>query len=214
VTLGGLKRFLDPRSGRSADGPRPGEKCELCTEPISDEHQHVVNIETRRLMCACRPCYLLFTHSGAAGGKLRAVPDTYRRADGFQIDETLWSRLDVPVRTAFFFKSTTAGGKFVAFYPSPAGATESTLKLDLWDEIVAQHPVVAGLEPDVQALLVHGQRDGGAFDSFIVPIDACYELVGRVRQNWQGFDGGADAWREIEGFFDTVRAKTGETAPP
>ena len=31
--------------------------------------------------------------------------------------------------------------------------------------------------------------DGGA-ECFIVPIDACYELVGHLRRLWRGFDGG------------------------
>jgi len=33
----------------------------MCAEPIADEHQHVVNLESRVLMCTCRGCYLLFT---------------------------------------------------------------------------------------------------------------------------------------------------------
>jgi hypothetical protein len=35
--------------------PQPaGERCEMCAEPIADEHQHVVNVEGRQLMCVCR----------------------------------------------------------------------------------------------------------------------------------------------------------------
>ncbi len=43
-----------------------------------------------------------------------------------------------------------------------------------------------------------------------MPIDACYELVGRIRRRWRGFEGGEEAWREIEGFFAGLRAKSGE----
>ena len=38
----------------------------MCAEPIGDEHQHVVNVESRGLMCTCRSCYLLFTAEDAA----------------------------------------------------------------------------------------------------------------------------------------------------
>ena len=49
--------------------PEPaGERCEMCSEQIADEHQHVVNTAARQLMCVCRGCYLLFTddHADAA----------------------------------------------------------------------------------------------------------------------------------------------------
>jgi len=38
------------RASRSAPQPA-GERCEMCAEPICTEHQHVVNIEGRQLMC-------------------------------------------------------------------------------------------------------------------------------------------------------------------
>ena len=50
----------------AADSPQPeGERCEMCAEAIADEHQHVVNVEGRQLMCVCRGCYLLFTDDHA-----------------------------------------------------------------------------------------------------------------------------------------------------
>jgi hypothetical protein len=196
--LGALKRFLD------APKPRLGERCEMCATPIEDEHSHVVNVESRKLMCTCRACYFLFTAPGAARGKMRAVPERYRYLPGFSLDEATWAELQLPVRTAFFFRNSESG-KFTAFYPSPAGATESLLALDALSELQARNPVLAELEPDVEALLVHGER-GGGFDCFLVPINACYELVGRVRRTWRGFDGGEQAWNDIHDFFAALRA--------
>ncbi len=129
----------------------------MCARPIEHEHGHLVDIQDRRLLCTCRPCYLLFTQSGAARGRLRAVPERYRRAAHLVFDDESWSRLQIPVRTAFFFVNSQAG-RVMAFYPSPAGATESLLGLDAWEEIVQENPDVAALEPDVEALLVHGRR--------------------------------------------------------
>jgi hypothetical protein len=207
MSLGALRRF--------ADGPPPPpsveEHCELCRQPIGAEHAHVVNVESRRLYCACRPCYLLFVPRGAAAGKMRAVPERYRRDPGFRVDEASWARLQIPVRTAFFFRNTHLG-RAVAFYPSPAGATESQLELGTWDELVAANPGLAELEPDVEAALVHARR-GAELECFLVPIDACYELVGRVRKTWRGFDGGEAAWQAIDDFFDGLRARCAGATP-
>ena len=40
----------------------------------------------------------------------------------------------------------------------------------------------------------------------LVPIDACYRLVGLVRLHWRGFDGGSEAWAAIDAFFAELRA--------
>lgn len=198
--LAALRRF-----SRRAPAPRPGERCDLCARPIEDEHPHVVNVETRRLLCACRPCWLLFAAAGDGGGKLRQVPSRVVRLDGFALDRAAWERLEIPVHTAFFLRSS-ASGKAAAFYPSPAGATESLLPLDAWEALVAANPAASAALPDVEALLVHGPRER-PFEAYIVPINACYELVGRVRRSWRGFDGGAAAWAEIDALFAALRAR-------
>ena len=41
-------------------------------------------------------------------------------------------------------------------------------------------------------------------ECYIVPIDACYELVGHLRMLWRGFDGGTEANRKLDGFFAGV----------
>jgi hypothetical protein len=41
----------------------------------------------------------------------------------------------------------------------------------------------------------------------VVPIDACYKLVGLIRLNWRGLSGGADVWQKIGEFFGELRAK-------
>ena len=203
-TVGVLRRVLD-RQRRTV----PGERCDMCATPIPDEHAHVVNVESRNLLCTCRACYLLFTSEGAAQGKFRAVPDRHRYAPSFVFGDAQWDALEIPVRIAFFFFNSSLG-RVVAFYPSPAGATESQLPLEAWREVAQANPLLDTLAPDVEALLVYGRRDRSGFDCFLVPIDACYELTGVVRQRWRGFDGGAEAWQEIEAFFARLRAKSCE----
>ena len=51
------------------------------------------------------------------------------------------------------------------------------------------------------------QDESAGIEYFIVPVDACYELAGRMRMLWRGFDGGAEARQSIAGFLDRVRAR-------
>ena len=44
----------------------------------------------------------------------------------------------------------------------------------------------------------------GEPECFLVPIDACYELVGHLRVLWKGFDGGTEAHAAIDAFFDEL----------
>jgi hypothetical protein len=209
----GLRRFVGPQPepppgpGAAREKPRaaPGEACEMCAEPVGDGHSHVVNLDSRNILCTCRACYLLFTHQGAAGGRYRAVPDRYLHDPSFKLDDVQWEALQIPVRVAFFFDNS-AMGQVVAFYPSPAGATESLLPLEAWADVVAANPALTDLAADVEALLV--QRTGEGFECFLIPIDACYELVGLVRMHWKGFDGGQEAWEAIDGFFDRLREQS------
>ncbi len=188
------------RTNRPA--PSPYERCEMCAAAVADAHQHVVNTGTRSLLCVCRPCYLLFAHDDAQLA-YRAVPDRY--LSFAELAAPVWGALDLPVGTAFLFVNSVLD-RVVAFYPGPAGATESELSLAAWDQVVAAAPALATLQPDVEALLVHTTREHA--EAFLVPIDVCYELVGHLRQLWRGFDGGQDVRRRLAEFFDQVRARS------
>ncbi|HEX3796330.1 MAG TPA: DUF5947 family protein [Acidimicrobiales bacterium] len=194
------------RETRPRDIPRAGEVCELCTEPIADEHGHLVDLEARNLMCACRGCYLLFISEGAGGAHFRSVPDRYLAFPDFQLSPEQWDNLQIPVSVAFFFLNSSLG-RVAAFYPGPAGATESELPLDTWAEVTQANPQLGTMQPDVEAFLVRSSSTGGGTECFIVPIDACYELVGHLRRLWRGFDGGKEANAKLDSFFETVRAK-------
>ena len=131
-------------------------------------------------MCACRGCYLLFTSDGAGGGHFRSVPDRYLSFPDFELSPEQWDNLQIPVSVAFFFLNSSLG-RVAAFYPGPAGATESELPLDTWAEVIDANPQLATLQPDVEAFLVRSRPNGGGTECYIVPIDACYELVGHLR---------------------------------
>ncbi|MGZ4477560.1 MAG: DUF5947 family protein [Nocardioidaceae bacterium] len=195
---------------RRINGSRPqtvaGERCEMCAEPIGEDHPHVVDLESRNLMCTCRGCYLLFSDQQAAL-RYRAVPDRYLSFPGFTFDQVDWEDLQIPVDLVFLFRNSLQQ-RTVAFYPSPAGATESELPLASWDRVLDANPALGTLLPDVEALLVRAPgRDADTFACHLVPIDACYELVGRMRLTWRGFDGGQEARAAMAEFFETVEAR-------
>lgn len=182
----------------------------MCATPVDPAHGHVADLERSTLICACRACYLLFTDSGAGQGRYRAVPDRYLRDPAHPLTAAQWGELDVPVGLAFFLRSSQRG-QVCAFYPSPAGATECTLDLQAWARLGESHPLVSSAEEDVEAVLV-SRADAGV-EHFLVPIDACYELAGRIRLLWQGFDGGAEARQAIEEFLGSVRARARDLVP-
>ncbi len=174
------------------------EHCDLCGAPIPDEHRHVIDVDTRALLCACRACSVLFDRRAAGGGHYRLVPDRRLRIDDFELGDPTWERLRIPVDMAFFFTSSVAE-RVMAFYPSPMGATESRLELTTWREVAAANPVLAMLEPDVEALLINRTR--GARRHWLVPVEDCYRLVALIRTRWRGFTGGQEVWSEIDRFF-------------
>jgi len=116
-----------------------------------------------------------------------------------------WDSLLIPIGMAFFFENSVQQAT-LAIYPSPAGATESLLSLEAWQEIVANNPVLTRMEPDVEALLVNrldSPRQPAEY--YLVPIDKCYELIGILRTRWRGLSGGSEVWEQIRLFFDELK---------
>jgi hypothetical protein len=192
-----------PRPGSGAEPGVPVEQCELCGETLDDRHGHLVDLEKRSLSCTCRACYLLFTREGAGRGRYRAVPDRVH-TEPDALTEADWDELGIPVGTAFLFVNS-ALDRVVGCYPSPAGPTECELDLAAWQRLVTQQPLLAALVPDVEAIYVtHTDR---GIEAYLVPIDECYALVGRVRLRWSGFDGGQEVRDTLAGFVADLRER-------
>ncbi len=193
-----LRRFVESR-------PRPArEQCALCSLALAEEHEHLFETAKRHLLCACDACAILF--SGQEGARYRRVPRRIEALPEFRMTDAQWLGLNVPINLAFFCR-TGADGQVLAFFPSPAGATESSLEPEAWQELAVDNPVLRQLEPDVEALLVN--RVGQARDYYRVPIDRCFQLVGLVRSHWRGLSGGTEVWRVIGQFFQEVRDRSG-----
>ena len=182
------------------------ERCELCRQNLAPFHDHLLDPRTRRLLCSCQACAILF--SGPAT-QYKRVPKRISFLPGCQISDAEWDALMIPIGIAFFVKHSAAGdtgARIAAYYPSPAGSVESMLSLDAWEEIASRNPDVDRMEPDVEALLVNRT----ARESFILPIDECYRLVGLMRAQWKGLSGGTEVWHGIQLFFEEMKGRAGE----
>jgi hypothetical protein len=185
------------------------ERCDMCSQELASEHEHLVEPANRRLICACGACAILF--EGQAGAKFKRVPRQVLFLRDFHLTDAQWDGLMVPIEMVFFFHSSPHG-KMIALYPSPAGPTESLLSLDTWSDIVQSNPVLNEMEADVTALLVNrvGQgRTSQPAEYYLVPIDECYKLVGIIRAHWHGLSGGTEVWREINTFFGALKRRAG-----
>jgi hypothetical protein len=187
----------------------PAEHCDLCGAALAAEHEHLLEPAIRRLICACQACAILFGEQ--SGQRYKRVPSRIRSLPGFQLTDAQWDGLMVPINMAFFFASS-ASGKMIAMYPSPAGATESLLPLETWDQIAAENPALQSMEADVEGLLVNRLGPGRGFPAnqhFLLPIDQCFKLVGLVRTNWRGLSGGEELWQALGQYFATLTERAG-----
>jgi hypothetical protein len=194
AALSALRRFARPRPA--------SERCGLCGVDLSEEHDHLVELASQRLVCACSACSILFSGQGA--GKHRRVPRRAEYLPDFRLADETWEALKLPVNMAFFLHSTPVG-RIVALYPSPAGATEALISLDAWSMVADDNPVLRDFEPDVEALLVN--RVGPVRECYRVGIDRCYKLVGLIRMHWRGFTGGPLVWDEVGRFFGGLKGE-------
>ncbi len=198
ASLAALQRFVR----------RPREQtevCELCAAPLALVHQHLLELEKRRITCSCDACAVLF--GGNARQRYRRIPRDLRRLRDFAMDDHEWESLLIPINLAFFVYSSAAD-RVIAQYPSPGGAMESALDLEYWKTIAERNPVLSRFEPDVEALLVN--RLASTPKYYRAPIDQCYRLVGIIRKHWRGLSGGQQVWTEIDRFFGELAEASGE----
>jgi hypothetical protein len=121
-----------------------------------------------------------------------------------EVPDDLWASFQIPIGLAFFMESTVTSC-VVAMYPSPGGATESELHFDSWSRMRALNPVLEGLEPDIEGLIVNRLADHPLY--VIAPIDRCYELTGTIKAHWEGISGGSGVETAVGEFFEALRAR-------
>lgn len=201
TSRGSLVRELRRRAANRppVPGERP-EQCDLCGSEIPTDHRHLLHLVERRIVCTCETCRALLP----GDGPWRPTGTRSVWLDGLRLTDELWARFRIPIGLAFLFRSGS-DGRVVAYYPSPAGATEAELELEAWDELLAANPQLPVLETDIEALLVNRLVTPAQYA--IAPIDECYRLVGLIRTAWQGISGGPAVGAAVESFFAELHAK-------
>jgi hypothetical protein len=184
--LRALQRFVRP----------PQAVCEICAAPLGDAHGHVLELEREQPRCVCHACALLFH---ASPSRFRTLPD---RVERLAISDEEWASLQLPVQLSYLILREE---RCRAFHPSPAGAIEAAIGDEAWAALLAHHPRLQSLTPQVEALLSY-QKRGSAGARFIVPIDTCWELLRLVQRSWRGFNGG-DVWPAIDDFLAGIEQR-------
>lgn len=185
------------------------ERCELCSAELAEIHSHLLERDNRQIICACEACALLFCDR--ADAHYLRIPRRILSLVDFQMTDMQWESLMIPINLAFFYLDSSAE-KMTALYPSPAGATESALSLESWQEIRSQNPPLQTMQANVEALLAN--RVGSSPEYFLVPIDECFRLVGLIRMHWKGLSGGTEVWKQIELFFAGLRSRSTPRSVP
>ena len=159
-------------------------------------------------MCACRGCWLLFTPEGAGGGHFKAVPERYAAFPDFALSRRAVGRAADPGRAWRSSSSTPRSGgspRSIRVRPAPPSRCCRSTPGTSWSPRNAE---LAALEPDVEAFLVRPSARDGEAECYLVPIDACYELVGELRRLWQRLRRWhARRTHALDAFFDGVAAR-------
>lgn len=192
MSTGALHRLIH-RTDEQGPIARP---CELCGQPIPDDHRHLLDLRQREPLCACYPCSVLFQRDEAGEGHYQLIPDRRVRLTGLSPAD-----LGIPVGLAFFVKRSDR--RIIAHYPSPAGATRWEIEPRMWESAVRGCTTLTTMAEEIEALLVN--TASGRAEAWLVPIDDCYRLVAVVRSHWTGISGGERVWPRIEGFFEELR---------
>jgi Family of unknown function (DUF5947) len=198
--VSGLRGLARTNGPTPTAAPADGEVCDLCGIGISDEHRHLLALSERRIVCACEACWAM--RSGE--GDYRPTGNRTLWLPGLDVPDDLWASFQIPIGLAFFMESTVTAC-VVAMYPSPGGATESELHFDSWARMRGLNPVLEGLEPDIEGLIVNRLVDPALY--VIAPIDRCYELTGTIKAHWEGISGGSAVEAAVAGFFARLRAE-------
>ena len=208
MTSGRLRRFVGPARrlefAQRGRRPDPGEACEMCG--VDDRRRAPARRQPRARAACCAPAGRATCSSPRrvpAGATTARCPTATCRP-GSQLTRGAVGRA-AGARRRWPSSSTTAcsAASSRTTRARPARPSRcSTCRRGT--TIAACTPLAAALLPDVEALIV--RRDRGQRRVYLVPIDACYELVGRLRMHWTGFDGGPEARRTSTAFFERVRA--------
>src|ERR1700740_2970038 len=94
------------------------EQCDLCSKPVPRQHSHLLERQSRRILCACQGCALTLGDS-VHYCEVQSRTDVL---DDCILSDAEWNSFQIPIDMVFLFHSTI-GNRPMAIYPSPAGPT-------------------------------------------------------------------------------------------
>ena len=151
---------------------------------------------------------MLFTPEGAGGGHFKAVPERYVAFPDLRLSPAPVGLAPDPGERGLLLRELEhrTRGRVL---PEPGRRDRVAAPARHVGRAAAAHAELATLlEPDVEAFLVRAERGADDGECFLVPIDACYELVGQLRMLWRGFDGGQEAHEALDDVLrPSVRAR-------
>jgi len=191
------------------------ERCELCASPVAMEHSHLVDLHKRRLVCCCEACGSLF-EVPLDGGKsqelalarFKRVSTRWKKLGDVVMGRELAAELCLPVGLVFLMCSSPSG-KAVGLFPGPLGIAEAEISDDGWAGVLERWSALQEMAADVEAIMLVNMRNVDEAGVYLVPIDACFSLAGRLQGSSKGLDGGAEAGKVVADFVRELTAKSG-----
>ncbi len=159
--------------------PRPGERCEMCAEP--DPGRARSRRRPRAAQPRCAPAAAATCSSprpAPAVSRYRAVPDRYLSFPDFAALPRPVGRAADPGERGLLLPQLDPGPGG-GLLPEPGRGHGVAAAPRHLGRDGRRQSRLATLLPDVEAFLVRVRSPGrGAAECYLVPIDACYELVG------------------------------------
>jgi hypothetical protein len=190
------------------------ERCELCASPVAVEHSHLVDLHKRRLVCCCDACVSLFDvpltreSQEISRTRFKRVPTRWKKLGDVVMGRELAAELCLPVGLIFLMCASPSG-KAIALFPGPIGVAEADISGDGWARVVERWSALQEMVADVEAIMLVNMHNIDEAGVYLVPIDACFNLAGRLQTSWKGLDGGIDGERALADFVREVSAKSG-----
>ena len=180
---------------------RGRERCELCAEPISDDHGHLVDLQARNLLCACRGCYLLFVSEGAGGS---ALPGGSRPVPGFlglrAVRRPVGS-LQIPVERGLLLRELRRSGGWRRSTRGPRAPPSPNFRWTPGRRWWRPTRCWRNSNPTSRHSW-SGPIAGGETECFSSRSTPATSWSADLRRLWRGFDGGREASDAIDAFFD------------
>ena len=189
TSIARLRQFADRTNTHLA--------CDLCRSEVNEKHRHLLELSSRQIWCDCDACCLLFSESGE--NRFRLIPQRVTKLE-IDFDDAAWTKLGIPIGLAYF--QIRAPDQWLVGYPSPAGAVMASVEEEARNVLLMANTLVESLQREVEALVIN--RTSTEHQAFIVPLDRCYQLIGIIRQNWEGWTGGPRINKQVDLYFDQL----------